>query len=1462
MARSRWATAPWVAALTALWCCACTDPAVSSPVPAPAVADAVTHDTGKDATKSSDTGAIGSPSKAKPGAPVIAKVDPDEGPSSGTQVVTISGQHLGEAWMVLFGDTPAMDLFVIDDGTLQVTVPPRPAGIVDVTVRSVERPDATLAAAYRYVAEVSLSAISPAQGPAQGGTAVMVSGSGFLPGTQFVVGDRLAIGATVIDEHTASFLTPPGTAGKVNVFAVNADGQGKLSHAFWYRTPPLLQSVTPATGPTGGAPPVTLTGTGLLGSGVQVRMRQGDPAKGGTEMAAEILSMAADGTSVKVQPPAVQEAGTWDVRFGNIDGTSQLDGAYHFVAPGSGTAILGVSPAVLPLNQLSPVAVAISTSLSAAQFSNATVQFGSLQAKVLSVLGLPGSSGAGLTLMVQPPAVAEPAQVNVTCSVSTAQLLLKGGFTYTAAAPKIVAVVPNLLDAGGGTPVSVQVQGDAGHGGVVGLRLGALQASQVKTVAATAGQASLGLSAIAPKGSAGPGDVVVRFADGSEASLLGGCQFVPKLPEVVGLTPGRGAQAGGTWVTLVGGGLEHVAALHLGGAKVHTWKVQHTGAILLRTPPGKSGVAALTVTWDNTTQTEVPKAFVYFDPSSGDSGAWGQPIDGALNVTVLQKGQLGAVEGALVVVGDDPQTPLKGTTDAKGQVTLSGVALAGPLHVHAAKTGWTAGSVIAVGVENVTIRLAELPSGSGPPANVDKPTQLPATVTGTVVDADKYTIFPMGSCKGTAAVAGNCKPCSSDAQCLLGATCEAIVAPLPSVGLSNPAANQGEQRFCAAPCTAAADCPANFECRAVGQDLNDAHFRCTPAIGKREIRCEGSSPWIGGGAPSSPKGVADKDGHFTVVVTPGDVAVICRSGYVDGNTGEFVPLTMGLVRHLFLVPGDAVDGVVVPVHVPLDRKMRVKLDRIPMGVDAQGQRNITVGLSLGSEGYVPTGGASTYAVTDTLVVERQPALSLWAGENGDLRYETYGGLAQAYGGPPLSLSQSVGIDPRGLDRYARAEPGAKQAIQSDAPSGTLLQADAAGQVRVAVGDDGRILAWTGGGFTQQASPTGQNLRAVWLAPEGNGDGWIGSESGLLLRRGGLGWVTWGSVGNRDIVAISGRAHDDAWLVDSASQLWHWDGAGWTPVVGPWGPAPIQPGKYDPTPPHKQVRAIWHSPGGKLWLAGDEGTLLRASWTPAQLPDAPTPAAQWEDIGGGTWLGLRGIWGSGDNDVWVCGEHGHLAHWNGLKTQVISTGTTQVLLGLRGTGKGLGVEVVGGQGTWLRVQPGGDISDLSPKNLRVDLRAVIPTFDGGFVAVGEPVLVMGPYLEMPALQLPAPGQSLSGPGGSNKVVWTANPGIDPTLNIVRLADGGYQTRWEIFVRGGVTVVALPDFEALGLASPLPPGTNYVRLWRVYNTGINIDSFSFKGLSSASWKSWAYMVRSTDEPPWSPGQPVIDPPWPPK
>jgi hypothetical protein len=843
--------------------------------------------------------------------------------------------------------------------------------------------------------------------------------------------------------------------------------------------------------------------------------------------------------------------------------------------------------------------------------------------------------------------------------------------------------------------------------------------------------------------------------------------------------------------------------------------------------------------FDGGVQQSLVGAYTYFDPSAGDTATWGGPIAGAVNVTVLRKGKLAsAVPGALITSGE-----LQGITDDRGQVTLSSPGLHGPLSIHAAKAGYTAGSVVALGVENVTIRLQELPkpddgngNGGGGGAPYD---DMHGEVTGTVLNAEKYTQLPAGSC-AKPGVQGECQPCNDDAPCGTGLSCDALTVPglvaAVSVGEDTGLpddATAAIPRFCLQACTGDVECGNGYECRMVGPSFQASQPRCVPRIGTPQIRCEAASPSIFGGAlPPGPGAIVDDNHQFHIQTAPGGLAIVCKSGYVDATTGQFVALAIGLTRHLSMPPKGGLTGVTVAISAPLDRRIRVRMDRLPMGPDTVGGlRTLTAGIDLGAEGYIPTGSVTTNAVTDVLDFDRQPGSGLFLGSNADLRYELYGGLGNKYGGPPSSTANASSLDIGSLDRHALWSPGSAGPIEGTQAIGTLHALAHGGDLRVGVGDAGRIVQWTGGGFTVQASPTTRDLFAVWLTPLGN-DGWAAGEDGVLVRRVALGWKLWTTSLGSQVVALAGRAADDVWAADTFAQLHHWDGKAWTDVPGPWPASQATPPPY-PTAgqPARKLHALWQAPSGVLFLAGDEGKLFRGD------PDGQggltfTPLTTY------TTAALHSLTGTGESDVWVAGDRGFVGHWTGAALTKLTTGTDRPLYGIRSLTGGYPLHAVGAQGTWLRIDGPGQVTDHSVSTLHVDLRGILPTYDGGVTAAGEPVLVLGPYLELPYVVAPQDGQALG-----LKVEWQSAPGVTPTLNIVRIADSQYLTRWEMFVRGNVTQVALPDFMKLGQFNPLPSGPLLLRVWRVYAPGLDVDHFDAKALAQYTWTSWAYTVVQT-------------------
>jgi hypothetical protein len=109
--------------------------------------------------------------------------------------------------------------------------------------------------------------ISPAFGPAAGGTPVTIVGTNFTTGATVALGGAPATSAVVVNATTITATTAAHAAGLVNVTVTNSDAQaGTLTGAYSYSTgaAPTITGITPATGSVDGGLTTTLTGTNFL----------------------------------------------------------------------------------------------------------------------------------------------------------------------------------------------------------------------------------------------------------------------------------------------------------------------------------------------------------------------------------------------------------------------------------------------------------------------------------------------------------------------------------------------------------------------------------------------------------------------------------------------------------------------------------------------------------------------------------------------------------------------------------------------------------------------------------------------------------------------------------------------------------------------------------------------------------------------------------------------------------------------------------------------------------------------------------------------------------------------------------------------------------------------------------------------------------------------------------------------
>ncbi|GAA1332779.1 hypothetical protein GCM10009610_73140 [Pseudonocardia xinjiangensis] len=150
----------------------------------------------------------------------ITSLTPDQGPTSGGTVVTITGTGFTGASAVSFGGTPATAFTVNSDSQITATAPAHAAGTAQVVVTAPGGPSS--AADYLYIAAPVITSVVPDEGPATGGTSVTISGSGltFTSAVSFGVNPA----PFTVLSPTQVVATAPAGAGTVQVTLTTPGG--------------------------------------------------------------------------------------------------------------------------------------------------------------------------------------------------------------------------------------------------------------------------------------------------------------------------------------------------------------------------------------------------------------------------------------------------------------------------------------------------------------------------------------------------------------------------------------------------------------------------------------------------------------------------------------------------------------------------------------------------------------------------------------------------------------------------------------------------------------------------------------------------------------------------------------------------------------------------------------------------------------------------------------------------------------------------------------------------------------------------------------------------------------------------------------------------------------------------------------------------------------------------------------
>lgn len=111
----------------------------------------------------------------------------------------------------------------------------------------------------------TVTSISPLSGTTAGGTAVTITGTGFLTGASVTIAGSAATNVSVTSSSSITATTPAHAAGVVAVTVTNTDGKSStLNNAFTYTAanqPPTISVISPTSGSPAGGTAVTITGS-------------------------------------------------------------------------------------------------------------------------------------------------------------------------------------------------------------------------------------------------------------------------------------------------------------------------------------------------------------------------------------------------------------------------------------------------------------------------------------------------------------------------------------------------------------------------------------------------------------------------------------------------------------------------------------------------------------------------------------------------------------------------------------------------------------------------------------------------------------------------------------------------------------------------------------------------------------------------------------------------------------------------------------------------------------------------------------------------------------------------------------------------------------------------------------------------------------------------------------------------
>jgi len=567
-----------------------------------------------------------------PNLPTLTSLSSQSGNTSGGNSVVINGTNLTGTTAVTFGGTPVTSFVVNSDTQITVVTPAKPAGPVLVVVTTAAG-QSTSNITYTYENSVS---ISPASGPISGGITVTITGTNLTGTSSVTFNGNPATSFTVVNSSTVTAVTPALPAG---VSAVRITTPTDVYTAtFSYLASPIIQSISPSSGPLSGGTNVVITGYNF--SGVSL-------VKFGNTNTSFVVN---SNNSITAVSPSVLSPTTVQILVQSSISPAATTQFTYVAVPVP--AITTISPNTGPVSGGNTVIVTGTNLL-----NTSSVSFGGTPATAFTV-----NSATQLTV-VAPAKSAGLAVLTVTTPGGTAG----GAYTFVgSAAPTATSLSPISGSTSGGTVVTIT---GTNLTGATSVTFGGTSALSVSVINSTT------IQAITPSKTAGAVVVVVTTPGGSATAAIP-YTFIAGVPTITSVSPGLGSTAGGNSVVITGTNFVGTTSVKFGANSASITNTTST-SLTVTVPAGVSGAVAVEVVTAGGTAS-LGSAYTYLAPPTITSFTPGSgPTEGGTTVTITGTGFTGTTlvtfgSTAATIVSVSP-TSIVVTTPARaaGSVTIT-----------------------------------------------------------------------------------------------------------------------------------------------------------------------------------------------------------------------------------------------------------------------------------------------------------------------------------------------------------------------------------------------------------------------------------------------------------------------------------------------------------------------------------------------------------------------------------------------------------------------------------------------------------------------------------------------------------------------------------------------------------------------------------------------------------------------